>query len=765
LIMLKLQGFVNSKKRFLAVLVIAAICAVDPWEGGLDIYTLRNRYSLGDWGKAWRRIASGWADSRGLPTAAIGYLLKPEEEKAKKIIGAMKKTAAKTLQASNIYNKQEVLNDLSIAYDWVYDSPAFSDRDKKKIGQDMATLAEKMIRYLRGDHHIFSRAMGQIASVGMVGLALYGDHPDAEKFIDYADSELKKVFEACEYLDGTWAEGVGYLNEARIPCLLEYLEAYKSATEPSFNYFEYIAETQNDWLRKVLYFHIYNLRPDNTWSRFGDISSYKAYPKDNFAQNLDILVTEYQDTYGADFLYRLERAISPDPLYYKGYLFKKLLFSEPSIPLRPGVEDLPKEAIFGKDSLGYVVIRSGWGADDVFFRFNCGDYFTGHQHADQGSFVIFKGAPLAIDSGYYSEWGTQHHENYYRRTIAHNTMLVFDPKEKFQSPFDYGKLNDGGQRTVWYYGRSAQQSSFTLKQHLSKNNRGAHFETGNINAYEAGENYVYIDADVSAAYNNDNFSSKGNKPKIKSFKRQIVCLKPSYYFVIYDSVVAADKTFPVVWLLHSLAKPESLSGKLDAAGFYYETYLSDMFKIDNAEGRLFVKTVYPEDPRLTFIGGEGYEFFVNGENQSGGVPFSLEKYAEPGNWRVEIEPSKRMVNNYFLNVLYPTDINTATPVLIQRLEGESMKGVKIGRDVVMFVAGTKMIAYKVNDEFGTRHLVCGLPKGAVYSVSWKDATTGEGYRKDLVVTENGVLEFFIEQPLDGFVKVEKNESGNNTKDG
>jgi hypothetical protein len=611
----------------------------------------------------------------------------------------------------------------------------------------MATLANKMIRYLKSDHHIFSRAMGQIASVGMVGLALYGDHPDAEKFIEYADSELRNIFEACEYLDGAWAEGVGYLNEARIPCLLEYFEAYKSATQPSFSYFEDIAKNQNDWLRRMLYFHIYNLRPDNTWARFGDISSYKAFPKDNFGQNLDILVTEYNDTHGADFLWRLGKGISPDPLYYKGYLFKHLLFHQPSISLKPGMDSLPKEAIFGKDSLGYVVIRSGWGPDDVFFRFNCGDYFTGHQHADQGNFVIFKKAPLAIDSGYYTNWGTQHRENYYRRTIAHNTILIYDSDEKFQTPFEHGGINDGGQRTVWYYGRSAQQNSFTLKQHLSKNTKGAHFETGNITAYEATPDYVLISADITAAYNNKKFSGKGNKAKIEAYNRQIIALKPSYHFIIFDSIVTTDKNYSVVWLLHSITKPENLSGEIVSAGFGYERYFSDNVKIDNGEGRLIIKTIYPQNPKVTFIGGEGYEFWVNGENQSAGVPFVPEKYAETGNWRIEIESAERDINNTFLNVLYPCDITTENMSSAKRLDSHGAKGVQVGNTAVLFADNEKRIVYSMNEKEPINHLICNLSIDTQYIVTSVDAKTNESHSLALRSSKNGVLDFSTDHPL------------------
>ena len=46
-----------------------------------------------------------------------------------------------------------------------------------------------------------------------------------------------------------------------------------------------------------------------------------------------------------------------------------------------------------------------------------------HSHFDQNSFVIaYKGRLLAIDSGSYDYWGSEHYKQWYKRTIAHNAI-------------------------------------------------------------------------------------------------------------------------------------------------------------------------------------------------------------------------------------------------------------------------------------------------------------------------------------------------------
>src|SRR2546430_10050206 len=58
-------------------------------------------------------------------------------------------------------------------------------------------------------------------------------------------------------------------------------------------------------------------------------------------------------------------------------------------------------------------------------------YLAKHQHLDQNQINIYRGGYLAIDSGAdYTESESPHYLNYYRRTIAHNSVLVYDPAEK-----------------------------------------------------------------------------------------------------------------------------------------------------------------------------------------------------------------------------------------------------------------------------------------------------------------------------------------------
>ena len=93
-------------------------------------------------------------------------------------------------------------------------------------------------------------------------------------------------------------------------------------------------------------------------------------------------------------------------------------------------------------------MRNGWKADSTWIEFDCGPYLAKHQHLDQNQFTIYHNGYLAIDSGAdYTDTESPHYLNYYRRTVAHNSVLVYDPAEKFfWSDNVVPAANDGGQR-------------------------------------------------------------------------------------------------------------------------------------------------------------------------------------------------------------------------------------------------------------------------------------------------------------------------------
>ena len=124
----------------------------------------------------------------------------------------------------------------------------------------------------------------------------------------------------------------------------------------------------------------------------------------------------------------------------------QFLWDDPEVvprdPATTTAAELPRHRLF--PGIGHLVLRDGWKPDSTWIELACGPYFAKHDHLDAAHFVIYRKGHLAIDSGAdYTDTESPHYLNYYRRTVAHNTLLVYQPGETF---FWGENKWDGGQR-------------------------------------------------------------------------------------------------------------------------------------------------------------------------------------------------------------------------------------------------------------------------------------------------------------------------------
>ncbi|MBM3303110.1 MAG: heparinase II/III family protein, partial [Deltaproteobacteria bacterium] len=219
---------------------------------------------------------------------------------------------------------------------------------------------------------------------------------------------------------------------------------------------------------------------------------------------------------------------------------------------------------------GTLLMRSNWpdGAADqdpsaTYITFQCGDHFTYHQHYDQNSFTLFKYEDLLVDSGVYSGEGLSYHDiNYYIRSIAHNTLVVYNPAEDFSQVRADAVSNDGGQRTVYPASRSPGSLQY-FEEHRT------HYNTGDMVRFFEEPYYTYAFGDATKAYNNPTYNQAmdaglmGNVAKVNRFHRELVYLRPRAsggpeYLVLFDRVSVTESAFSgenTKLLFHTLSEP------------------------------------------------------------------------------------------------------------------------------------------------------------------------------------------------------------------
>ncbi|MCL2710576.1 MAG: heparinase II/III-family protein [Planctomycetaceae bacterium] len=278
---------------------------------------------------------------------------------------------------------------------------------------------------------------------------------------------------------------------------------------------------------------------------------------------------------------------------------------------------------------GHVYARSSWEEDATHFFFRCGDRFTAHQHLDVGHFLIYKEGELVGDGGHYDAFGSVHDVNYYLRTVAHNTLRVFDPNESWEvrgrASIRGGRVtsNDGGQRYDWNQHNGAYPDVETWRT------QGEILETGNILTFEDRGDHVFIKADCTKAYSAN---------KLETFIRQIVFLRPDT-FIIVDTVRVKDPTFTPIWNLQVMKQPTNADGR---------------WTWSNGNGRLFLQTLLPERTNVELYTGDRLYTI-------GGVNYPPGRDTGPApECRMEISPVEEKTDYIFVNVLTATDVGVAT---------------------------------------------------------------------------------------------------------
>jgi Heparinase II/III-like protein len=439
--------------------------------------------------------------------------------------------------------------------------------------------------------------------------------------------------------------------------------------------------------------YLYKLLPDGTPSREGD----NEYPilDDRDTALLGYAVNRFKDPYSAWLL--RNSGFVPAKWVLPVLEF---MWNDPEVlPRDPALAEhaeLSRQRFF--PGVGHLVMRDGWKSDSTWIEFDCGPYFSKHQHLSQNHFSIHHRGYLAIDSGAdYTDTESPHYLNYYRRTVAHNSILVYDPLEKFfWSDNVVDAANDGGQRMdsarFWNTVRSVDD----WERNLDLWNLGGM----RVVDYRPGS-YHYALGDATDAY---------SAAKLKRFTRELLYIPSSNVLLVFDRVVSTNPDFRKVWLLHGVNEPvfsgAGQTGSNGATNFGD----ADEFRFSDAEGELTVHCLLPERRSVTQRGGPGNEFWTPGNERGGdwgsGENWPLEpaeggplpadprlramwkkfwgddfrklehsnrKNVVPGAWRVEVSPAGPATEDHFLHLLEIAS-RAATKHRVELLKGQNVAG-------------------------------------------------------------------------------------------
>ena len=285
----------------------------------------------------------------------------------------------------------------------------------------------------------------------------------------------------------------------------------------------------------------------------------------------------------------------------------EFLWDDPEVtprdPALASENELPRQRYFS--GVGHLVMRDGWNPESTWIEFDCGPYFAKHQHLDQNQITIYHRGYLAIDSGAdYTDTESPHYLNYYRRTVAHNSVLVYDPAEKFfWSDNLLPAANDGGQRM------DSSRYWNTIRSPEDWNRTRDLWDLGSMRVvdYVPGQ-YHYAMGDASNAY---------SREKLRRFTREILYIPGHGVLFVFDRVVSKNPSFRKAWLLHGVNQPSVDQDSWQEKPGTQDFRNGKTFLFREGSGELLVHSLLPKERVVTRRGGEGSEFYAPGDDHGG----------------------------------------------------------------------------------------------------------------------------------------------------
>jgi hypothetical protein len=599
---------------------------------------------------------------------------------------------------------RSAIEGLAFVYDWLHAD--LEDAERSRILKAILKLARDLDGNNRDDEYVTGLSHGNHKSLILGALAAYGDHPQAARLVDDLVANYRHGFLATwrrfAGKDGGSSKGWWYTTYA-LPFELEYFAAWRSATGQD------LFQPERVWCEPLLDWFLHGTRGDGTLLRDGDTRVFNGLNYQNRHFGL-LLAREYGNAQAQWFADRVSEITPP----WGPHAVFDLLWG------RAGVEAEPPRGPTSKlfRQVGVAVLRESWDPDAVLASFRSAEAYTlGHTHRDNCSFTLFYKGGLAIDSGIYDDFDSKHHDNYYTRTVAHNTLLVDDPDEEF-TLYGVAHVNDGGQRWL-VSGKDVPRSYPGRAEDTVRQSDG--YRLGGVARYEDAPSYTYVVGNGGPSY---------SRKKLKRFLRHFVWLKSVAgwehpVIVVFDDTISTRASFKKTYLLHTQNKPE-IDGRWVTAA--------------NGEGKLHHITLAPADAELELIGGRGKEFWVKGHNYA---PLrGPQDKEEAGAWRLEVSPGEPRTRDHFLHVLYPGDLEAPAPEEPEAFGAGSMQGCRIGEWTILFDAGAPVSVLEYPSERATSsHLVFGAVPFAVYELH-----VGAAHRQTLQATFSGTLRFDLKEP-------------------
>lgn len=652
----------------------------------------------------------------------------------------------------------------ALGLDWAREH--FSDDQRRGVA---AWLVAQARVFADRDGGCFDLASTRLLRLtALAGLAARGLDPGAEEVALRAHLKLwtERMQPCLDQLGqgGAWFGGTGAGAEAGYN-LLQTLAAFDSSLDQRY-------WNANPWLKDRLSYLVQAWLPGvlnsprGGYRQLGPDGDRLADPQDAFdltRSQMLCLLRHRPDDPAAGYAWvllldRLAPRVLGDHL-----LFEELLAFAPEPALAP-LSLAPLQ--FLAPAAGRAFSRGDWSERGTWLSFLCGPHFADSQHLDAGSLVIHHLGLILPPGGVYDGPATPHAQNYAIRSLAHNTLIIFDPQEYSWYDLRDGPqrkgtyANDGGQRAFAQFdpqGRPTSQAPWTASGLDSGpapwQGLKPLYQAGNIEAMMAMPRFCYLRGNLTPAY-------QGSTAKAERVVRHLFHLRPggtddagaAEAVVVVDDVVLGQERAQVRFVTHSAEKPEPPAA-LAALGPGRWRGKGGRLAIKSGPARLAVHCLLPGDAMLNLYGEVGAADSWAGERNWPPRP----PLVNPAPWRAEFEAAAAQGKRRpMLHVLLPADGEAPAAPRLEPLAADDPAVVGV---VIHDPAWPRVVAVRLGEPDAkaavgyalprgdTRHLVTGLWPGQAYAVTTRGGrlliTPGPGPGQVLTSSRSGVLNFVL----------------------
>ncbi|QDV26782.1 hypothetical protein [Aureliella helgolandensis] len=563
----------------------------------------------------------------------------------------------------------------ALVYDWIYD--ALSEEERKTfgnaLGQWLTWYTHKPEITLIGGHWEYNQTWGvshmnvmhardAIVQKLFISLAITGAstsyEADAKRFLDSWNTRIPRdCIPAFDAMGGSWAESHGHGSYGPISIVPWAFEAWRTATGKDW----FQLGNDSTFLKEMSRWLTYLTVPHT--GRHAYIDDGGGSQHSSFDSSAPIIAKVYNDPLAQAATHQAFTEGS----YRYGSVWQRLLMDPEIGTQTPGEMQLPLGYLF--KGAGHVFMQSHWDDPNATWAFfGAGPHIAGHQHDDEGHFLISRQGGLVGKGGGKGTGNDSDH--YWGGSLCFNILTIYDPDESMRRHNE--NENDGGLRRLVY------------------NNDKV--ERGNIAAFQHHPAFTYAAANLTQAYNSS---------KVREVTRQFIYLRNPQlggdeYFVVFDRVHSTKAAYAKHFVLHMPEEPQFEGDSIETiAGHVYEhkgaglisTWLSlpqdmgdEIPALSSGKSRMFLKTVLPQEASITKRGGAGHKNWGHPLNPNAQYDHHNEgrERGPVANWRLEVA-APLAERSYFLHVFQVSQEGTQEMSSVELLRESDTVGVSIGQ--------------------------------------------------------------------------------------